>query len=62
MGRRSEALTIMDQAIPLYEETYGPESPILAELLKAYAGVLRKVGRRQDAKQAEKRANAVISR
>ena len=30
MGRRSEALTTMEQAIPMYEETYGPESPILA--------------------------------
>ena len=46
----------------MHEEVYGTESPIVAELLQAYAGLLRKVGRRQDAKQAAKRANAVLSR
>ena len=62
MGRPNEALKIIEQAIPMHEEVYGPESPIVAELLQAYAGLLRKVGRRQDAKQAAKRANAVLSR
>jgi len=61
MGHTSEALQKLEQAIELHERTFGSRSPILAEVLREYSDVLRKAGRKQDAKRAASRADTMVA-
>jgi tetratricopeptide (TPR) repeat protein len=46
-------------ALPIVERRYGPASPRTAALLASHAALLRRLGRREEARAAESRARAV---
>ena len=60
--RFSEAAFFFESAAAMREALFGPDSPVLARTLSAYAAVLRKTGHRKQAAACLKRAQAIVER
>ena len=61
-GRPLEAEIFSKQAVSRAETIYGPDHPRLGYYLKAYADVLKRLDRKAEAKAAEKRSGAILTR
>jgi tetratricopeptide (TPR) repeat protein len=60
--RFSEAASFFEPAARMQEALFGPDSPVLARTLSAYAAVLQKTGYRKQAADCLKRAQAIVER
>ena len=58
MGKYAEAKPLYERSLAMDEKILGPEHPALAESLKNYAELLRKMGRDDEAAKMEARALA----
>jgi tetratricopeptide (TPR) repeat protein len=58
LGRREEALADLSQAVAEAEAAAGPTHPVLAHILTRYSFVLKRMGYRTQAREAERRAAA----
>ena len=60
-GRYSDAEPVYKRALALYQDAYGADSPKMAEPLKYFASLLRKINRNDEAADLDARAEAVTS-
>lgn len=61
-GRLAEAESSSRQCVELAEESLGPEHPRLGLYLANYANILKRAGRRNEAKEAQKQADEILNR
>ena len=61
-GRIAEAEACAREAVSSVETAYGPESPRVADCLRIYAAALKRMNRKEEARTAESRANAILDR
>jgi tetratricopeptide (TPR) repeat protein len=61
-GRPVEAEVFSKQAVSRAETIYGPDHPRFGYYLKAYADVMKRQDRKAEAKAAEKRSGAILTR
>jgi len=60
-GRPQEAEVYSEQAVAVAEGVYGPDQRQLGWYLKNYAGILRQLGRKSEAKALDERAKAILA-
>ena len=60
LRRYAEADRALARARAIVERTLGPQDPVLALALRSHAPVLRKLGRKSEAKQADRIAKAIL--
>jgi tetratricopeptide (TPR) repeat protein len=58
-GQAPAAEPLLRRAIEVTERAFGPEHPDLAPMLGQYATVLRRTGRKQEAREASRRAKTI---
>ena len=61
LGQRAQAVAALQQSVAEMEAAVGPAHPDMAEVLRVYGGVLHKSGRKGEAKDLSKRAEAIRS-
>jgi tetratricopeptide (TPR) repeat protein len=61
-GRPAEGEPYAKRSVERAEFIYGPDHPRLGWYLKAYADVLKRLGRQKDARKTEQRASAILQR
>lgn len=60
-GHPKEAAYFAKEGLALVESVYKPDNPRVGWYLKTYAAVLRRLNRKEEAKAAEKRAEAILA-
>jgi tetratricopeptide (TPR) repeat protein len=60
LGQVNDADLILQRAIPLYRNTLGENHPTCGALLEDHATVLRKLGRKQEAKELTRRSQEIV--
>jgi hypothetical protein len=60
-GRIEESEALLRDAVATIEAELGPEHPRLGALLINYSVVLKQLGKKQEARKAEKRAEALLA-
>jgi len=61
-GKYTEAAPLFVQLVSMEEKVLGPDAPILAETLSAYAAAQRKLGRDAEAVKLEERARQIMAK
>lgn len=60
-GKPEEAMYFAREGLALVESVYQPDNPRVGWFLKSHASVLRRLNRKDEAKAAEKRAEAILA-
>ena len=58
--RFREAVLLFESAINILEESHSRESPVLASVLFGYAAAMKRLGRKSEARQIERRAKSIV--
>ncbi len=61
LGRLTDSAKIFEEVLPVFEQRCGADSLRTADILKHYALVLRREGRRDEAKKIEVRAGRIFA-
>ena len=61
LGKRDETQVSMRRALDEMELAVGPHHPDVARVLREYGQILRKTGRKAEAKEASKRAGTIVA-
>jgi hypothetical protein len=59
--RLADSAKIFEEVLPVFEQRYGADSLRTADILKHYALVLKREGRRDEAKKIEVRAGRIFA-